>query len=501
MNPQIKSRMEARLLSSMLHDPKLTATVMHWLPPELWHSPRAFRDYAARQLADCVADCWAARRDTSPLNVLEAATRRQMKGVEETVRSVMAAHLAEHVSSVERLAEDYAAQIRREGMGDLLSRAQELVADEGRESADVLREIAERLAAGAGSGQNVVSSEEAAESLSEMYSLRKAGKGEDIGVHTGFRKIDAVIGGLPVRKISIIGARPSQGKTALAGCVAINAAKAGHPVVFFSHEMSARDVYARMAAQLRQVSYSNITYGSLSSKGEAKLAAALEELRRLPIHVVDSTHSDPDTCRSTALYVLSRCRGGRAPLVVVDYVQLEHLPGWRGTRSEEIGQISWKWLETAKMSGAAVLLLSQLNRDAVGQPSMDQLRESGALEQDASVIGLLWRPSRDKKQGTDANAEVSSTDRRKAGFNWGVLSIPKSRDSALTEQELHWTGYCMSFRDWDEERDRHTTEAEQRNAEYAAMLEDIVKNRPTAEEVFRRPVIEDGDLPKQEKEF
>lgn len=498
MNPVIKAGMEERLLASMLHDPRLTATVMHWLPSELWNSPRAFRDFAVRQLADCVADCWAARRDTSPLNVLDAAGRRQLPGVEGTLRAVMSRHTAEHVSSVERLAEDYAAEIRREGMGDLLSKAQELVGDETMEASDVLREIAERLSAGAGSGQNVVSSEEAAEAIGEMYGLRKAGKGEDIGVHTGFAKIDRVIGGLPVRKISIIGARPSQGKTALAGCIALNAAQAGHPVVFFSHEMSARDVYARMAAQLRCVSYSNITYGTLSAKGEAKLQDALAELRRLPIHVVDSTHSDPDTCRSTALYVLSRCRGGRAPLVVVDYVQLEHLPGWRGTRSEEIGQISWKWLETAKMSGAAVLLLSQLNRDAVGQPSMDQLRESGALEQDASVIGLLWRPSRDKKQGTDANAEVSSTDRRKAGFNWGVLSVPKSRDSALTEQELNWTGYCMKFRDWDESRDRHTTELEQRNAEYAAMLEDVVRGSrsgPPPPEAAGGALADAGDIP------
>jgi replicative DNA helicase len=492
MNPVLQSRMEGRLLASMLHDPRLTPTVMHWLPAELWDSPRAFRDFAVRRLADCLADCWAARRDTSPLNVLEAASRLRLDRVEDTVRQLMGAHQAEHVSAIDRLAQDYAAEIRRADMGDLLAKAQELVGDESLEASDVLRRISERLSAGTGSGQNVVAAAEAATAIEEMYALRKAGKGEDIGVHTGFRKIDSVIGGLPVRKISIIGARPSQGKTAIAGCIALNAAAAGHPVVFFSHEMSARDVYARMAAQLRSVSYGSITYGSLSAKGEAKLADALAELRRLPIHVVDSTHSDPDTCRSTALYVLSRERGGKAPLVVVDYVQLEHLPGWRGTRSEEIGTISWKWLETAKMSGAAVLLLSQLNRDAVGQPSMDQLRESGALEQDASVIGLLWRPSRDRKQGGDENAAVGGEDRRRAGYNWGVLSVPKSRDSALTEQELHWTGYCMRFRDWDEERDRHATEAEQRREEYAAMLEDIVRGGAPP---GQRPRADESDLP------
>jgi replicative DNA helicase len=318
--------------------------------------------------------------------------------------------------------------------------------------------------------------------MAELYALRKAGKGRAFGVPTGFHRIDAVVGGLPTGNVSIIGARPSQGKTAIASCIALNAAKQGFPVIFFSHEMTSDDIMARMVCQHAGLSFKHVRKSALSPKGEAKMSAAFGFVQKLPIDIIDEGGALPSECRTTVMYLANKRRNPKPPLVIVDYVQLEHMR--RGVKEEfrlqELQEISHYWCETAKITNAAVLLLSQLNRDASGtQPTMNQLAQCGALEQDANVIMLLWRPSKDRKE-EEANATPDPSNRRKAGYNWGLLSVPKSRNSDLTEQELFFSGYDMKFRDWTS-NDSHQTKSEMMKAEDLAMSDDIVKlnNQPT----------------------
>ena len=87
---------------------------------------------------------------------------------------------------------------------------------------------------------------------------------------------------------------------------------------------------------------------------------------------------------------------------------------------------------------------------------------------------LLWRPSKDRRE-EEANAQPDPNNRRKAGYNWGLLSVPKSRNSDLTEQELFFSGYNMKFRDWNPETDCHQTKTEMMRAEELAYINDIIK--------------------------
>ncbi len=472
-----KFELEIAVLASILWRPQLAATAFHRIPMDLWRSGSLFADTSLRIVADAIADCWDGQRDATPANVFGAARMNGVRNIEEIVSGITSRHSGESDATLEKAAADLAAIGRKERLVGLVSKAGALLTSDDQDPESLITQAVELVNSNVGTGLEISTASDCVRRMAELYALRKAGKGRAFGVPTGFHRIDAVVGGLPTGNVSIIGARPSQGKTAIASCIALNAAKQGFPVIFFSHEMTSDDIMARMVCQHAGLSFKHVRKSALSPKGEAKMSAAFGFVQKLPIDIIDEGGALPSECRTTVMYLANKRRNPKPPLVIVDYVQLEHMR--RGVKEEfrlqELQEISHYWCETAKITNAAVLLLSQLNRDAVGQPSMDQLRESGALEQDASVIGLLWRPSRDKKQGGDANAEVSSTDRRKAGFNWGVLSIPKSRDSALTEQELNWTGYCMKFRDWDETRDRHTTEMEQRNAEYSAILDDIVR--------------------------
>ncbi len=320
------------------------------------------------------------------------------------------------------------------------------------------------------------------QSVLDEYSARKSGNGGPIGIPTGLPHIDSVCGGLPLRAVSILGARPSQGKTALASCIALAALHAGHPVIFFSHEMAALDIGQRMACQEQRLSFSHVRAGKLSGAGESKLAAAQKWISRAPLHIIDTGGPSPLDCRNTAMYIINKYRGrALPPLIIVDYIQLEHIKGWKNpNRYEEITEISATWIETAKITGAAVLCLAQLNRQADGsQPVMSQLKESGALEQDANLVMLLWRPAKDRPQDKQ-DVEMQPGNRKTAGVNWGILSVAKSRNSDLTEQELYWEGYCMRYRAWNPATDSHLSKKDALRQEYNACLADILNS--TAEQ-------------------
>lgn len=497
----IQTELEATVLASVLWRPQLAATVFHRIPPDLWTSQAAFQDSSLRNLADCILDCWNARRACNPVSVSQAARMRQVT-VDDTVQQLMASTAGESESTLDRVAADLAGAIRKCNLQSLISKATILLAGD-EEPSTVISNVVTMINTNVGSELNIVDSSEASSLLQEQYYLRKSGKGQAIGVPTGFRRIDSIVGGLPTSAVSIIGARPSQGKTAIACCFAINAARQGFPVLFFSHEMAAQDIYLRMACELANISYTHIKHGRLSVAGEAKMNDAFRLLTQMHISVIDTGGPLPAECRTTAMYKINKWHNPKPPLIIVDYIQLEHLmhEAKPEFRPQELQEISHYWCETAKIMHAAVVLLSQLNRDAAGnQPTMAQLSQCGALEQDASCIMLLWRPSKDKSE-TLAEETPDPTNRKKTGYNWGILSVVKSRNSDLTEQELHFSGYNMLFRDWDSYKDRHLTKSQMIQAEYNSFMADIIQNQaPQMQQPAPTPVpqyhpVDDEDVP------
>jgi replicative DNA helicase len=303
-----------------------------------------------------------------------------------------------------------------------------------------------RAAAGA---LRIVSAAEAAEQNWAQFMRQRENPGAMTGVPTGFRAIDRATHGLQFGKPYVLGARPSHGKTAIACNVADIVATAGYPVIIFAHEMDAADHTLRIAAARAKVDYNNITSGNLSIQTMQRYMAANEAVKKLPIWIVDDTSAAPSQCQA-ACHALAAKKG--RGLIVVDYLQLERIPNCRSTRTEELALISQSWLHTIKRTRHAGLLLSQLNRGADGsRPKLSDLRDSGAIEQDAHGALLLWRP------GKDDPAKPA---------NQGHLMLAKNRNGPLAAARLHFTGFCMQFRDWqsqDTELDQiQMTSAEQK---------------------------------------
>jgi len=126
---------------------------------------------------------------------------------------------------------------------------------------------------------------------------------------------------------------------------------------------------------------------------------------------------------------------GRPGLVVVDYIQYEHLPEFRGNAQEEMTRISAIWRNGFKRCGCAGFVMSQLSREGAGQePKLSDLRSSGSLEQDAYCVYLLYR------QGADDDAKPA---------NVALLNLAKGRGMSLKRLRLHWRGCSMSFSSWN----------------------------------------------------
>ncbi len=488
--------LEMAVLTSIIWRPQLTPTAFHRIPMDLWMSDFAFQSAALKEVAECVADCWNMRRDTSRINVVAAATMRGYKNVDMTIRDLLSRSPGDSEATLDRMAEDLAGQIRKARLASLIGKAGVLLSSED-EPEKVIGEVIGMINNNVGSGLNIVTSSEASRLVQDGYLSRKDGRGRAIGIPTGLSRIDRIVGGIPTSAVSIIGARPSQGKTALACCIAINAAREGYPVIFFSHEMEAQDIFQRMICAVAGLSFTHLRNGRLSPKGEAKLSKAVAEIRNWQLAVIDTGGPLPAECRTTAMYLVNKWQNPKPPLLLVDYIQLEHLrhESKPDFRVQELQEISHYWCETSKIMQAGVVLLSQLNRDADGnQPTMSQLAMCGALEQDATLIGLLWRPAKDRRQD-QADAPVDKDNRKKAGYNWGVLSIPKSRNSDLTEQELFFSGYNMFFRDWDDARDEHLTKTAMMQAELNAYLDDIIRSQPPPATATASPRVDASDIP------
>src|SRR3954467_708247 len=214
------------------------------------------------------------------------------------------------------------------------------------------------------------------------------------GVPTGYVDIDKMTSGLQQGDLIIIAARPSMGKTALALNIAEHVAvDNGLPVAIFSMEMSATQLAMRMLGSIARVDQHKMRTGRLSDKEWGDLSDAMGKLHETPIYIDESG-------ALTALEVRARARRlkrqySKLGLIVIDYIQLMSASSQGENRATEISEISRSLKAMAKELDVPVIALSQLNR-AVDQrpdrrPVMSDLRESGAIEQDADVIMFIYR--------------------------------------------------------------------------------------------------------------
>ena len=206
-------------------------------------------------------------------------------------------------------------------------------------------------------------------------------------IKTGIQMVDNICGGLLPGALVVLGARPSMGKTALASGIARQAALAGQTVAFISLEMSAKQIAHRLLADLGNADLARISAHRLHPGEMDKIVNAAGRLHKTAIFVGETDKGLNAVCRQ-----LKHQHG--LDLIVVDYLQLMHTRA--DSREQEIAKISRELKQLARDVQVPVLVLSQLNRSLearqLKRPRLSDLRESGAIEQDADMVFLLWRP-------------------------------------------------------------------------------------------------------------
>ncbi|MEY3408381.1 MAG: Replicative helicase, partial [Pseudomonadota bacterium] len=216
------------------------------------------------------------------------------------------------------------------------------------------------------------------------------------GVPTGFYDLDRMTSGLQAGDLVVLAARPSMGKTAFAINIAEHVAlNEGLPVAVFSMEMGAAQLAVRVVGSIGRIDQGHLRTGKLTDEEWPRLTDAIERLRTVSLHIDETPGLTPSELRANARRLARKC--GKLGLIVVDYLQL--MSGSSGgdgdNRATELGEISRGLKMLAKELQCPVIALSQLNRGVEQRtdkrPMMSDLRESGAIEQDADIIMFIYR--------------------------------------------------------------------------------------------------------------
>ncbi len=267
-----------------------------------------------------------------------------------------------------------------------------------------------------------------------------------IGHQTGLARLDEITHGLMPGRLYVLAGRPGMGKSALALRMVSSVARAGHPVVVFSLEMGAQEWTARLLAADSAIPLSAIMTGSAVTTNSGELLATLQGISQLPIRIADVPSLD-HVSMSAAARAFSADAGGTPGLIVVDYLQLMTGTARRGeSREQEVSAMSRACKALAMELQCPVLALSQLNRKvddrADHHPVLSDLRESGAIEQDADVVLMVYR---------DEAYNPSTRDKPNPKAGTAEIIVAKNRSGRCAIVECAWIAERCSFEPlaWD----------------------------------------------------
>ena len=249
-------------------------------------------------------------------------------------------------------------------------------------------------------------------SIPQMMAELAQGQTRTLTGHaSGFRELDKMTGGFGEGQLWVLAARPGIGKSALALQIAANVAEHCGPVMFFSYEMSTQELNLRLLAGRTGIDLARLKNNDIPESAQHNIAVHANRLAALPLHIDDNP---PETIGGLRSAVRRFARRGTPALIVVDYLQLMNSDQRRkdDSRANEVAEISrgLKRLATEIGDGCAVLALSQLNRKLEERqnkrPLLSDLRDSGAVEQDANVVLMLHREGAWEAQLDQSQAEL-----------------------------------------------------------------------------------------------
>ncbi|MBP9217178.1 MAG: replicative DNA helicase, partial [Agitococcus sp.] len=258
------------------------------------------------------------------------------------------------------------------------------------------------------------------------------------GISTGFTDLDKRTLGFHGGSLVILAARPSMGKTTLAmNLVESVIFNTDLPALVFSMEMPAEQLLLRMLSSIGGVDQGRIRSGKLEDEDWPRVTSAMTQLSEKLLYIDDSAALPPSELRARARRV-ARDHGGKMGLIMVDYLQLMRVPGFdAGNRVNEVGEISRSLKALAKELNCPVVALSQLSRNVEQRPNkrpvMSDLRESGAIEQDADLIMFIYRD------------EVYNPESKDKGT--AEIIIAKQRNGPIGTSRLGFLGHLTKFAD------------------------------------------------------
>lgn len=311
--------------------------------------------------------------------------------------------------------------------------------DNSNDISDILEYSAkeiEDIMSGAVNESNTVSIGEAANIAYEKYLERNNAYliGEKFNITSGFLNIDKYTGGFNPGDLIILAARPAMGKTAVLLHMAKSVAEQGKHPVIFSLEMTRDSLASRLFFSYQNIDTNGFKTGKLDSDGKNKLYYAKEYVSRLPITINDSSNISIRKIKNIALQLRKK---GKCDVIYIDYLQLIDMRNENRSynREQEVAQVSRQCKIMAKELDIPVILLSQLNREcerrADKTPLLSDLRESGAVEQDADTIIFIHRPEYYDDPGKEVGGEIVESGK-------GSLIIAKNRNGTTGKINFYY---------------------------------------------------------------
>ena len=277
----------------------------------------------------------------------------------------------------------------------------------------------------------------------EQIEAASKNKDELSGIPSGFSNLDRITSGWQPSDLVILAARPSMGKTAFALNIARNvAAQYDTPIAFFSLEMSSIQLVKRMISTETEISQQHIKTGQMEDWEWQQLESRLPKLRNAPLYIDDTPGLSIFELRAKCRRLVHE-KGVR--MLIIDYLQLMNAAG-QSSREQEVSVISRSLKAIAKELDVPVIALSQLNRSVTARqgekrPMLSDLRESGAIEQDADIVMFIHRPEA---------LGITEYDDGTSSIGMADIIIAKHRNGATEDVRMRFEGQYARFTDYDE---------------------------------------------------
>lgn len=420
---------EQAVIGSMLIDPACIAEVIELLRPEDFYAEEHQRIF------ETIYSMFNTALKIDPVTVLD---RLKAQGYYNEAGGRAYLMQLMEVTPTSANVKEYASIVRDKSMLRAIANAgaeiQNLAFSGGGSAAEVA-ELAEQKIYSVRQGREIKGLSPLKSVIMDLYAQldERSRSDSDIpGLSTGFRDLDVALTGLNKSDLILVAARPGMGKTAFALNIALNAAKSsGKDVVVFQLEMSKDQLASRFLASEALLDSHKLKTGSLNQDDWIKIARATSVLAKTHLYVDDNP-------AITVAEIKAKCRrlGENLGLIVIDYIQLMQSGGKRSeNRVQEVAEISRSLKIMAKELNVPVVCLSQLSRAAEQRadkrPMLSDLRESGAIEQDADIVMFIYR---------DDYYDAESDDK-----NVAEIILAKNRHGATGTVELQWIGQYTTF--------------------------------------------------------